>query len=156
MLIIVNQDDNFSLGICTLNANCKFGCFSVQLLVLYRTNVTWDTIMKPWLKCALNLECIAPKWSRIDGCLDIRRPKTTGCHRYDISVLSILMNRGLRYTTLERRNVPPRLVYREDEEIEVFLEQPWTNLQLCFLAAIPVFCFVLFRTSILKKSLGLR
>ncbi|KAK7093453.1 uncharacterized protein [Littorina saxatilis] len=110
-----------------------------QLLVLYRTSWVWQRVMKPLLKCALNLDCIAPRWSHFDGCLHFRRPKTTGCHRYDLSVFSIVLNRGMQMTVAGNinRHVPPKLTYFSDDQPTLFMEQPWTYTQIMILMCIP-------------------
>ena len=117
----------------------------VQVLVFYRTNTTWHQVMKPWLKCAFTVDCISPRWSRLDGCLHVRRPKTTGCHRYDMSALSIILNRGLQMTSTANTNryIPPRLTYFSDDEPALFIEQPWTYTQLMILMGIPCLFVVL-------------
>ena len=83
------------------------------MMVFYKTNVTWNEIMKPWLKCAFNLDCIAPNRSRANGCLKYRHPKPTGCHRYDVSALTIILNRRQQLTVgpTAYRSSPPRLAY---------------------------------------------
>lgn len=124
-----------------------------QIMVFYNTNMTWHQVMKPWLKCALTADCISPGWSRLDGCLHIRRPKTTGCHRYDMSALSIILNRALQMTSTANTNryIPPRLTYFSDDEPSLFLEQPWTYTQLMVLMAIPgLFVALLFRRQLFK------
>ncbi|XP_076472646.1 uncharacterized protein LOC143302043 [Babylonia areolata] len=123
-------------------SRCLFsdvGLVDSQVMVFYRTNHTWHSLMKPWLKCALNADCLAPRWSHHDGCLHYRRPKTTGCHRYDLSALSIILNRGQQLTAAGHANhyTPPRFVYVSEEEAVLFPEQPWTNGQLALLVGVP-------------------
>lgn len=135
---------------------CSFleaGMIDSQVVVLYRTNTTWHTLMKPWLMCALNPECIAPSWSRLDGCLHYRRPQTTGCHRFDMSALSIIVNRGSQYTLNSKHNIPPRLTYESEDTPHLFPEQPWTYTQLLLLFSIPAAALVFIRTVVLKKLL---
>ncbi|KAK7476785.1 hypothetical protein BaRGS_00031946 [Batillaria attramentaria] len=129
------------------------GMIDSQVLVLYKTNTTWHTVMKPWLKCALMPDCIAPRWSRLDGCLHFRRPRTTGCHRFDMSVLSIIVNRGSQLTAQQKRNIPPRLTYVSEDTPHLFPEQPWTYTQLLMLLSIPAAFCVLVRQTLLKKLL---
>ena len=70
-----------------------------SVMVFYRTNTAWLDVMEPWLKCALNVGYIAPLKSRFSGCLEGRSPKETGCHRYDQSALSIIVERMYKFTT---------------------------------------------------------
>lgn len=116
-----------------------------QLLVFFRTSVTWNDVMKPWLKCALNVNCISPSWSRYSSCLHFRQPRTTGCHHFDLSALGIIVNRGhqMTLTTDPKRYTPPRLTYFRDDEPALFLEQPWTTNQLLMLCVFPVLLLAL-------------
>lgn len=112
---------------------CTFyesGLIEVNAMVFYRTNLTWNGIMKPWLKCALNKDCISPKGSRYAGCFHGRAPKTTGCHRYDQSALSIVINRLLQFSLESDKFNVPRITSVVDGEELYFPEQPWTYTKL--------------------------
>ncbi|KAK3104897.1 hypothetical protein FSP39_012838 [Pinctada imbricata] len=117
---------------------CSFkdlGMLDIRNLVLYRTNETWFSIMKPWLKCALNRDCIAPKGARGTECFHYMKPKMTGCHWYDQSIFSIIMNRAYQFNHHQDQFSVPRLISLEQEEIfYYFPEQPWSypELLLCF------------------------
>ncbi|XP_071109027.1 uncharacterized protein [Haliotis cracherodii] len=120
---------------------CAFkeaGMIDTEIIVLFKSTNTWNLLMKPWLKCAFSAECIAPSGSRHDVCFHIRKPKTTGCHRYDQSALSIVLNRALQITIERNRYIPPRMTYYSEEEVVLFPEQPWTNTQLLILLGVPL------------------
>lgn len=112
----------------------------VSTMVFYRTNITWSAIMKPWLKCVLNSACIAPPKSRYSGCFDMRSPKTTGCHRYDQSALSIILDRVYQISFKSEKYLVPRISRQQDEYLEYFPEQPWTYTELLFISAVPFTC----------------
>lgn len=108
-----------------------------EAMVFFRTKTTWDELMKPWLKCALTPECISPPYSRYSGCIELREPKTTGCHRFDMSALSIILNRGVQYTIDRENMVSFRLTYSEAANVHFFPEQPWTYTHIFLLIVAP-------------------
>lgn len=118
------------------------GLIDTSTMVFYRTNYTWTTIMKPWLKCALNSACIAPPKSRYSGCFEMRSPKTTGCHRYDQSALSIIMDRVYQFSFKSEKYVVPRIARQQDEYLEYFPVQPWTYTEMFFVSVVPFACLV--------------
>ena len=114
-------------------SRCSFrdaGMVATDVIVAFRSNVTWSVIMKPWLICSLNKDCIAPPGARTSLCFHVRHPRTTGCHMFDQSVLSIILNRGFQITTKRDQYVPQRIAFRTREEVLFFEEQPWTSTQL--------------------------
>ena len=127
---------------------CSFtdcSLLSPEAMVLYRTEDVWTELLKPWLKCALNKDCISPPAARHSGCFEIRNPRTTGCHRYDMSALSILLNRLHQYTIGTEKMVSFRLTYTDDTEVAAFAQQPWTYSQLMMLVASPVLLYLVWR-----------
>ncbi|CAL1536647.1 unnamed protein product [Lymnaea stagnalis] len=129
-------------------SRCAFRESSLLLpeaLALYRTEATWNKLMKPWLKCALNENCISPKNAVYSGCFEMRHPHTTGCHRYDMSALSIILNRGVQYTVGTEKMVSFRITYTDAEEVPYFSEQPWTNQQICVLICTPIIVLVFYK-----------
>lgn len=111
-------------------------------MVFYRTNTSWMAIMKPWLKCALNNGCIAPPKARYSGCFEIRAPKTTGCHRYDQSAISIIMDRAYMLSSKFEKYSIPRISRQQDEYLEYFPEQPWAYTEILFVTLLPVVCLL--------------
>lgn len=109
-------------------------------MVFYRTNTTWSDVMKPWLKCALNVGCIAPLKARYSGCFEMRSPKETGCHRYDQSALSIIMERMFKFTFKKDAYQVARVTRAQTEYLEYFPEQPWTYTEILFVSAVPLTC----------------
>ena len=96
--------------------------------------------MKPWLTCALAEECIAPPKSRFSGCFESRAPKTTGCHRYDQSALSILMDRMFQFSSKSEKYTVPKIGRPQDEYLSYFPEQPWTYTEMFFVSLVPLMC----------------
>ncbi|XP_055863565.1 uncharacterized protein LOC106071276 [Biomphalaria glabrata] len=118
---------------------------SSEAIVLYRTEKTWRELMKPWLKCALNEDCIAPQYATYSGCFELRHPHTTGCHRYDMSALSIILNRGVQYTVRSGKMISFRLTYKDETITLYFPEQPWTYAEICLLILSPFLLFILYK-----------
>ena len=56
-----------------------------------------ESVLKPWVDCALHEQCIAPKGSSLSPChfemLKYNDGRYIGCHRYDQSVLNIILAR---------------------------------------------------------------
>ncbi|CAH0604476.1 unnamed protein product [Chrysodeixis includens] len=65
-----------------------------RLVVVNKPAVT--DIMRPWIQCALTLECIMPLGAQSVGCRFDKKPqyRYSGCHGQDASALSIVL--GLR------------------------------------------------------------
>lgn len=118
-----------------------FGMLDTTTMVLYRTNETWMGVMKPWLKCSLNGDCIAPPNARNSECFHLRKPKWTGCHWYAQSVFSIILNRVFQFGQHQNQFSVPRFTWLEEPElVYYFPEQPWTYTQLVAMVAVPVLC----------------
>lgn len=83
-------------------------------LVIYNTEKIARDLMLPWVKCALLEECISPPGAQNTGCNYFRRPlyKYTGCHRYDMSALNIILGK----------------VFKFDEELYISREKLFGNL----------------------------
>ncbi|RUS70206.1 hypothetical protein EGW08_022032 [Elysia chlorotica] len=126
---------------------------TAEAIALYRTEATWTEIMRPWLKCALNVDCIAPKYAMYSKCFHMRQPRTTGCHRYDMSALSIIINRAVQYTIDSEKMVSFRLTYTEETEKFSFPEQPWTYNQILMLVMTPVLLVMLYKFCRQRKNL---
>lgn len=132
----------FNESRCTFK-DCSL--LSSEAIAVYRTEASWAELMKPWLVCALNKECIAPPYARYSGCIEIRHPRTTGCHRYDMSALSIILNRAVQYTIDSQQMVSARLTYTDIEEVTYFPEQPWTYTELFLLSLTPLSVVIVYR-----------
>ncbi|XP_060810907.1 uncharacterized protein LOC106139140 isoform X2 [Amyelois transitella] len=67
----------------------------VTRLVIANKPATAD-IMRPWIQCALTLDCIMPIGAQSGGCRFDKKPqyRYSGCHEQDASALSIVL--GLR------------------------------------------------------------
>lgn len=64
-------------------------------MAIYNSEKVARQLMLPWVKCALLEECISPPGAQNTGCNYFRRPlyKYTGCHRYDMSALNIILGK---------------------------------------------------------------
>jgi len=107
-----------------------------SVMVFYRTNTAWLDIMEPWLKCALNVGYIDPLKSRFSGCLEGRSPKETGCHRYDQSALSIIVERMYKFTTKRDSYQVTGVTRAQHEYLEYVPNQPWTYTEMMFVSAV--------------------
>ncbi|XP_060076122.1 uncharacterized protein LOC132555772 [Ylistrum balloti] len=131
-----------------------FGMMDTTTMVFYRTNKTWMGVMKPWLKCAFNKDCITPPTARNSECFHYRRPKWTGCHWYDQSAFSIIINRVFQFSTHPDQYSVPRFTHSHIEENEeyYFPEQPWTNKQLFLLSVTPfIICGIVYYSCLKRK-----
>jgi hypothetical protein len=68
-------------------------------LAIYNTEKIAKDVMLPWVKCALLEQCISPPGAQNSGCNYFRRPlyKYTGCHRYDMSALNIILGQAFKF-----------------------------------------------------------
>lgn len=123
-----------------------------EAIAVYRTEVAWTELMRPWLLCALNVNCISPKYAKYSGCFEIRHPRTTGCHRYDMSALSVILNRGVQYTIDSEKMMSFRLTYSDPVDVTYFPEQPWTYTYL-FLLLAPVLFVVIYKYFFKRRRL---
>ncbi|CAG5011080.1 unnamed protein product [Parnassius apollo] len=71
-----------------------------------------DEIMRPWVQCALTLDCIMPIGAQSVGCRFDKKPqyRYSGCHAQDASALSIVL--GLRWGFDEARYVERAPLWR--------------------------------------------
>lgn len=62
-------------------------------LILFNTKRIHDELMRPWVKCALVSECIAPIGAQSSGCRFDKKPffRYSGCHFYDNSALNVIL-----------------------------------------------------------------
>jgi len=120
---------------------CTFvdlGMMDTSAIVLYRTKETWYGIMKPWLKCTLTKDCISPPGARRTECFHYKRPKSTGCHWYQQSIFSILINRVFQFTYNMGKFTVPRIVQNDHTEtVYYFPEQPWTYTEMLLVVTLP-------------------
>ncbi|KAK6177591.1 hypothetical protein SNE40_015662 [Patella caerulea] len=127
---------------------CEFvdtGLISTEIMVFYKTNITWNSILRPWLACAFNQNCIAPQGARSDYCFHIRHPRTTGCHMFDQSAISIITNRVFQITADRKKMIPPRITYYSAQEETYFQDQPWTNRQIIAIICSPIIVYIIYR-----------
>jgi hypothetical protein len=82
---------------------------SASALLLVYTEATHDQLMLPWLKCALTEACINPIGAQDTGCRFDKKPqyRYSGCHRYDMSALNIVL--GVMFRFDESRYMLPQV-----------------------------------------------
>jgi len=85
---------------CTFRDNNEF---EATFIMVYATKFVSEYFLKPWVSCAVTEGCLVPdrnpaKYINCDG--DSRKPVYFDCHRFDQSVLSILLLR-LYYEDIE-------------------------------------------------------
>ncbi|KPJ00212.1 PREDICTED: uncharacterized protein LOC106128504 isoform X2 [Papilio xuthus] len=73
-------------------------------------------VMRPWIQCALTLDCIMPIGAQSVGCRFDKKPqyRYSGCHAQDASALSIVL--GLRWGFDEARYVERAPLWRRQSE----------------------------------------
>ncbi|ELT94349.1 hypothetical protein CAPTEDRAFT_221283 [Capitella teleta] len=71
-----------------------------NMALYYNTYRLHYKLMMPWVKCALEKECVAPRAARSKGC-QLQKPRYlyTGCHSYDTSVFNVLLGKTFLYET---------------------------------------------------------
>ncbi|RVE41248.1 hypothetical protein evm_014102 [Chilo suppressalis] len=74
-------------------------------LIVAKTPAVED-VMRPWIQCALTLDCIMPIGAQSAGCRFDKKPqyRYSGCHGQDASALSIIL--GLRSGFEESQMLP--------------------------------------------------
>lgn len=72
--------------------------------------------MLPWVKCALDYDCLTPIGAQTHGCSFLHKPKYiyAGCHKYDISPFNVLAGLMFNFTS----------PYITGKSI-FYIEQPW-------------------------------
>ncbi|XP_013140666.1 PREDICTED: uncharacterized protein LOC106105010 isoform X1 [Papilio polytes] len=90
----------------------------VQMLDVERLLVSpaAAAVMRPWIQCALTLDCIMPIGAQSVGCRFDKKPqyRYSGCHAQDASALSIVL--GLRWGFDEARYVERAPLWRRQPE----------------------------------------
>ncbi|XP_068629702.1 uncharacterized protein [Battus philenor] len=73
-------------------------------------------VMRPWIRCALTLDCIMPIGAQSVGCKFDKKPqyRYSGCHAQDASALSIVL--GLRWGFDESRYVERAPLWRRQPD----------------------------------------
>lgn len=71
---------------------------SANFMLIYRTEKIIRNVLKWWVLCALEKECMAPKGAELYCSFAKDRFKTYGkCHRYDQSAINILLAKGTEF-----------------------------------------------------------
>jgi hypothetical protein len=71
-----------------------------SIALYYNTYQLHHKLMMPWVKCALDRDCVAPFAAKTKGC-KLKKPVYlfTGCHLYDSSVFNVLLGQAFHYET---------------------------------------------------------
>ncbi|XP_053625602.1 uncharacterized protein LOC128683717 isoform X2 [Plodia interpunctella] len=93
----------------------------VTRLIIANKPATAD-IMRPWIQCALTLDCIMPIGAQSGGCRFDKKPqyRYSGCHEQDASALSVAL--GLRSGFEEARYVARGRDWRRLSQQEALVE----------------------------------
>lgn len=69
------------------------------MMIIYNTKEVHEKLMYPWIRCALNYDCLAPHGSQPRGCNFAHKPKFiyAGCHRYDMSAMNIILGQMFQF-----------------------------------------------------------
>ncbi|XP_045174761.1 uncharacterized protein LOC123536043 isoform X2 [Mercenaria mercenaria] len=109
---------------CTFQNSFKF---NAALLFIRKSSIIYKYVMRPWVSCALTKRCIAADREPSSKC--VNADKFGYCHRFDQSVLSVILNR-LFHTKLTEidlgNNVTWTKCYRRDS-VGVFNEMVFTE-----------------------------
>jgi hypothetical protein len=73
-----------------------------------------NRLLRPWLECALDPECLAPPGAQADGCDLTRRPRYryAGCHRYDASAFNVIL--GQMFYFDDTAYIPSTLMFHRE------------------------------------------
>lgn len=100
---------------CAFQTSYKF---NAGFLFIRRSSLTYKFIMRPWISCALTKSCIMADREPNSVCLNA--DKFGYCHRFDQSVLSIILNR-LYHTKLAEIDLGKKVMwtkcYRRDSVV---------------------------------------
>ncbi len=75
---------------------------------IYHRNFVNSLIMKAWVQCALDVDCMA------NGCLLCKCCSPTGCHRFDQSALTMIISYFFQYPK-SKLFLPPHIVNNEPD-----------------------------------------
>ncbi|KAL4225456.1 hypothetical protein ACF0H5_016146 [Mactra antiquata] len=101
--------------------------FNAGLIFIRRNSFTYKYIMRPWVSCALTKSCISADFRYYSRCQFADR--NGYCHRFDQSVLSIILNR-LFYNDLESINIDDKIKWTKcfvKDEMMVFNDMVLTD-----------------------------
>ncbi len=61
--------------------------------ILYNVESVHKELMLPWVKCALDINCIAPSGAKRTGCSFDQKPKYkfARCHQFELSAFNVLL-----------------------------------------------------------------
>lgn len=96
--------------------------YNAALLFIKGTPFTYKYIMRPWVSCALTLSCISADHKFYSQCAGA--DKYGYCHRFDQSVLSIILNR-LFHSDVHKIDLGDKVVWTKcyiKDQVEQFNE----------------------------------
>ncbi|XP_045174762.2 uncharacterized protein LOC123536044 [Mercenaria mercenaria] len=99
--------------------------FNAALIFIKRNAFTYNYIMRPWVSCALTKTCIAADTKFYSNCASAN--KYGFCHRFDQSVLSIILNR-LYHLNIDKIDLKDRVRWTKcyiKEELAKFNEMAY-------------------------------
>jgi len=101
---------------------CLYDMPEIQtgLLVVNRNNFIMTSVMKPWVSCALSFGCMTFDGSFF-ALMCLGRPRMHQCHRFDQSILSIILTRLFnKNRTIVENSFKDVAVVERNEEVDYF------------------------------------
>ncbi|XP_023236948.1 uncharacterized protein LOC111636028 [Centruroides sculpturatus] len=89
-------------------------------ILLYNTGLIHQHLMLPWVQCALTPDCIAPIGAQSSGCRFDKKPlyRYSGCHRYDMSALNVILGIMFDYTNCYVASNEDKFFQKVEERLE--------------------------------------
>jgi hypothetical protein len=104
--------DDFSLNSSTLDQLKQ--CYTIESgAMMFWKSLLTELIMKAFVTCSLDVNCIAPQGSRLDNCC--------GCHRYDQSAISIITTFFYGYP-IDKINHRPAMTLNAAQQDQYLME----------------------------------
>lgn len=70
---------------------------TMSAMILHNRPEVQDSLMRPWMACAIEQECMAPTGSKWKCYFDFTGLEHAKCHRYDESALNLLLKNRFDY-----------------------------------------------------------
>jgi hypothetical protein len=74
------------------------------VMLLYRTRFVIKHVIRWWVYCALEEQCIAPDKNRFCNLRRLNSTSYIGCHRYDQTAVNLILANAFNYTDHEYRD----------------------------------------------------
>ena len=76
-----------------------FQMVEADRIIIYNTKDVHLNVMLSWVKCSLDIYCIAPLGAQFKGCNFTLKPKHlyAGCHMYDTSAFNVVLGKAFDF-----------------------------------------------------------